>query len=351
MLRILKNLKTQQTILIALLPLAVMVVIAAAYASVQMKLIDGRYAALLDREVRAEQALNSARSMTRQFALILYRNIAEVDLDRIRISEADLDAASEDFSSFVEEASGETPDRAAAIRDATAKFASAQADARVVRAAALQRDRNKALRSMRGVENELNEARQAISDQIAALAHSVAERSEDLTANTKRTIVVTWIVVLGGLATSVAIALYFAHRQIVAVLLALRDSIRDVAEGHLDRRIPYQNRKNEAGEISRALSTLQQVAAEQALQAWIKTQIAGLVERLRPVDTYDAFGSAMLAGFRKRSISCSERSTSSARAVPRSYATAASGSRRTGRSMPFPSAPVTSVKLHWPGAP
>ena len=292
----LENLKTRTALLFALVPLSAMVLIAALYASLEMKRIDANYHGLIDRDVRALENITNARAQTRQFELLLYRNIAETDIVRIRLVEADIDKAADDFGGYIEAAAGEKPDRTSEIRTAATQFYGAVNDARAVRAATLGQQSAKALRAMRGVESELNEARRALAEEAIALDHAIDERTLQLSANTRNTIVVTWVVILAGLLASVAVAVTIVQKQVVAVLLTLRSSIQDVAEGRLNKPIPFGERANEIGEISRALATLQEVAREQELQTWIKSQIAALAEQLTACTTYGQFGRRLLSG-------------------------------------------------------
>ncbi len=104
-----KNLKVRTALLLAFLPLATMVVVAALYASVQIYVIDRNYRDLIDRGVSALEDLTNARAETRQYALLLYRTIAETDLDRIHFIEIDLDVAANNFDGDVERAAREVP--------------------------------------------------------------------------------------------------------------------------------------------------------------------------------------------------------------------------------------------------
>ncbi len=148
---------------------------------------------------------------------------------------------------------------------------------------------------MRGVEEELNAAREMIAEEVTSFDSDAAQRSRDLNAGTRRTILITWLVILAGLLASVAMALSIVRSYVVSVLLALRKSIGDVAEGQLDGTIPYQDRTNEIGEISRALVTLQRVSREQADQSWVKSQVTNMRVRLQRATTFAEFDEGLLA--------------------------------------------------------
>ncbi len=95
---LLANFKIRTKIFVALLPLAVMVIVAALYASIQMNRIDTRYSDLIDNDVKALHNLTIARVLSNRFAQLLYQEIAETDADRMRVIDADLDENSRGIS-------------------------------------------------------------------------------------------------------------------------------------------------------------------------------------------------------------------------------------------------------------
>ena len=75
----LANFKIRTKVLIALLPLVVMVIVAALYASIEMNRIDTRYSDLIGKDVNALQNLTVARVLNNRFGHLLYKEIAETD--------------------------------------------------------------------------------------------------------------------------------------------------------------------------------------------------------------------------------------------------------------------------------
>jgi two-component system sensor histidine kinase/response regulator len=86
---LLANFKIRTKVLIALLPLAIMVIVAVLYSSIEMKRIETRYSDLLDRDVKALQSLTTARALDNRFGLFLYKEIAELDVDTMRVIDAE----------------------------------------------------------------------------------------------------------------------------------------------------------------------------------------------------------------------------------------------------------------------
>src|ERR1700746_1011378 len=134
---LLANFKIRTKVLAALFPLVVMVLVAALYSSMEMKKIDVLYSDLIGRDVKALQKLTVARALDNRFGLFLYKEIAELDADRMRIIDADLEETVAQFHSAVEQAKGDSPSLAPAIKAATALFDQAVSDSHPVRAATL----------------------------------------------------------------------------------------------------------------------------------------------------------------------------------------------------------------------
>ncbi|HVM74476.1 MAG TPA: response regulator, partial [Candidatus Saccharimonadales bacterium] len=63
----------------------------------------------------------------------------------------------------------------------------------------------------------------------------------------------------------------------------------------LETEIPFLNRKNEIGEISRSLSTLQQGARERETQSWLKSETASTALRLQSADDFSVFANSLLS--------------------------------------------------------
>jgi len=293
---LLANLKIRTKVLIALLPLAIMVFIAALYSSDRMSTIDARYSGLLDKDVKALQNLTLAQAHNNKFGLFLYKEIAELDLDRMRVIDGDIDQTVTDFHAALEEAKRESPGLASEINAAAVLFDQEAAESRPVRAATQAQQNDKAMKLMREVyDPEWSATRRAVMGLQQAVRSQVDRRSAELTASTIQTIRTTWIVITLGLLMSFAIALSIVQVEVVKVVLSFRNRILDVAEGRLDRPVDNLSRPNEIGEMSRALQTLQVAARERETQAWIKAEVASMTQRLQSADDFAAFADAILS--------------------------------------------------------
>jgi len=120
---VLANFKIRTKVLIALLPLAIMVVVAALYASIEIKIIDTAYSNLLENETKSYQQMTLARAMHNRFDQYLYREIAETDVDQKHVIDADLDLTAADFLVAAEDAQRRSPENISAIEAVTARQA------------------------------------------------------------------------------------------------------------------------------------------------------------------------------------------------------------------------------------
>jgi signal transduction histidine kinase/DNA-binding response OmpR family regulator/HPt (histidine-containing phosphotransfer) domain-containing protein len=292
---LLANFKLPRKLLIAMAPLAVMAILAVLYSSFQSKRIDTWYSQLIDNEIKAVHKLDVVRAIDRHYGLYLYRLLAEPDPDRMQVIEGQLETAYSEFKTQAAEAIRLAPDRAGQISAALAVFDKAVLDSRRVRAAALAGDKAKATTLMRSVDPEFQETHQSIvklSDELQAV---VDQRSEELTARTRRSILITWLVIAFGLLFTFALVSYVLHVDIVQELFSLRDSIQSLASGNLDQPIPFLNRPNEIGEISRSLHTLQGGAKDRETQSWVKAELAATGVRLQAAEDFSVFSASLLS--------------------------------------------------------
>ena len=293
---LLSNFKIRNKVFVALLPLAVMVIAAAIYSSIEIRNIDTRYSRLLDRDVKVLQNLTAARALDNEFSLLLYKEIAETDVDRMREIDGELDQVEAEFRSTVEEAKRESLSLAPEIQSATDFFDQAVSVSRPVRAATMSQDNDKAMRLMReSADPEMVKARKAFDELSEELHAKVDQQSDQLTARTRRTILITWVVIVVGLALSFAIALSIVQVEVVKVVLSFRTRILDVAEGRFDQPIANLDRPNEIGEMSRALQTLQIAAREQEILGWVKAEVAVTTERLQSAEDFPRFATVLLS--------------------------------------------------------
>src|ERR1700722_4041497 len=297
---ILSNLKIRTKVLLALLPLALMVVLAALYASIEMERIDSWYRELVNQDVMTLQSLTAARALNNLFGQLLYEEIAEQDVDRMLRLDSELGQAVTEYHAAMQEAKQGSPELTAKIDALSDLFDQLVIDSRPMRAAPLRHDNARAMKLASGTfRPEMVHHRQELEALNKQSQAAVEQESRLLTARTHRTILITWIVIALGLAISFSIALSIVQVEVVRVVMWFRRRILDVAEGRLDQPILNLDRPNEIGEMSRALEALQVVSRERQLEAWVKTELAATTEQLQQAEHFPEFGSLLFSRISK----------------------------------------------------
>ena len=292
----LANFKIRNKLLVAMLPLALMAIGAGVYSSIESEKIDTWYSNLIDNYVKTFQSVTAARGDTMRFRLLLYQLVAEDNPDQRQENDGELDRVQADYRALLADALQQNPGHANKIKAAEALFDRAASSARPVRAAALAGNREKAMNIMHsGVDADLQQARQAMTNLVDEMQKSANQESDELTVRTHRAILITWIVIILGLAASFVIALSILQAEVVQAVLSFRNRILDVAEGRLDQPIANLDRPNEIGEMSRALQVLQVGARERETQGWVKTEVATTVARLQSAEDFAAFSTILLS--------------------------------------------------------
>src|SRR5277367_2240970 len=180
--RFFENLRLRRKLLVAMVPLALMVIVAGVYSSIESKMIDTWYTSLIGQQVKALREVTEARAHTNRYGLFLYELIVETDPGRKRIVDGELQGVVSDFHGVIAEALKESPERADKINAAADLFDRAVADAQPARAAALAGNSEMATSMMLGgVNQELQQARQATINIMADLQSYVDQRSDELT--------------------------------------------------------------------------------------------------------------------------------------------------------------------------
>ncbi len=273
-----------------------MVLVAVAYSTFEMVRADMQYTAIIDGDVKALRSLIVAQALSNKFNLLLYREMVETDKGAKHQIDSELDEISTEFRSFVDEAIREAPAHAIEIRNVAAEFNRSMFSSHDLRAAALAGDSQTAALLMHGEMNpRLDRARQSMTELVLMMDKSIDQQSDELTTKMHRSVAITWLVALLGLGASTTFALVIVQREVVEPLQKFRGRILDVAEERTEGPIPYQDRTDEMGEMSRALQSLQNVAREKQLQGWVKTEIAATTEQLQSSEDFAAFSANLLS--------------------------------------------------------
>ncbi len=291
---VLANFKMRTKVLVALLPLAVMVIGCALYASIEMKEIDAWYSDLINHDFKSYRSLSLARALSNRFNQYLYRQIAEPDVDQKQVIDADLNRAALEFHNAVDEAKRSTPVLASSIDDASNLFDVLAADSHPARAATMAQDNVRAMKIMHAVEPEWVKTRDSLAEVESVVQTRVDQRSSELNNRTRRAIRITWTAIILSLIATFTIAYFIVKVEVVQVVANFRNLILEVAKGRLDQPITTLHLQNEIGEMSRALQTLQGAARERETQAWIKAEGATLTQQLQSAEEFPEFARILL---------------------------------------------------------
>src|SRR5215472_18010319 len=98
---LLSNLRIRPKLLIALAPLALLALAAALYSSIQSKWIDDQYTELISKNEYSLRRLLDARSNLILYGALLYKDIAELDPDRMRAIESEIEKTYSEFKAGI----------------------------------------------------------------------------------------------------------------------------------------------------------------------------------------------------------------------------------------------------------
>jgi len=146
----LANLKLRRRLLIAMTPLAIMVMLESVYSSIQNNSTDTSYSDLIDTEVEGLRSVSEARSHTNRFGMFLFELVAETDPAKRPAIDAELDKVRADYQSVIADALIKVPGRAAEIRAASVLFDRVIEDSRTVRSLAMAGNNQLALNTIHG---------------------------------------------------------------------------------------------------------------------------------------------------------------------------------------------------------
>src|SRR5277367_3605470 len=108
----LTNLRLRRKLLVAMVPLALMVLAAGVYSSVESKTIDGWYSVLIDHEVKALRSVGEARAHTNRFGLFLFELADESDPGRREVIDGQLTEVANNYHTVIATALKQNPERA-----------------------------------------------------------------------------------------------------------------------------------------------------------------------------------------------------------------------------------------------
>ncbi len=149
-----------------------------------------------------------------------------------------------------------------------------------------------------------NEIREQIDQQLAArvgvldqltdfnkqIADSLRTQAVATLSETRRNLTVTAVALLAALSWLG----WVLFRQIVLPIHALREAVKDVADGNYKRDVPRITANDETGELARSIDQLRQVAAATEQERWVKDQVGQISISLQQARTIEEFGQRLV---------------------------------------------------------
>jgi len=288
------NLRIRTKLLLVLLPLAFAVVGAVQYMSYEFQRIEKRYSDMVTYRVPALKSMTRANQRLLHIMQLLYEEVAEDSQDQISRTDGQIDSVTREYQVFLAEALRLTRADTARLGAVVNLFNEFLAEAKAVRRRASANHDELALSMLETrVKPAFQKAREANASYVDDLHVALDNESEALRSMASQTILLVWMVIAVSMALVLAVAVVVLQRAVVGVINALRGAIQEIAAGKLDTRIPFLDLSNEAGEISRALLTLQQAAVGREVQSWIKGETAATAEKLQTAEDFVAFAALL----------------------------------------------------------
>ena len=247
--------------------LGALCIAAAIFAAINMKSIDDKYSLIIAGPEKAIADSTRANRGLVGAARDIYRMAIATDPAEIATAQTLLDADKGVFGSSIDRAASEAPDRKsdldrfkadglAALSDtcaSTLRYAHSTDPADVARAAAaMNKDCAPALESVSG-------RMAAFNSQFTA---DIDKQSDDTTAKTNGTILMTCLLIFGGLVGVVILSVWMTLTSLVRPVKALTGIMAEMAKGRLDVTVAGQDRADEIGQMSRTAEIFRQGLAE-----------------------------------------------------------------------------------------
>ncbi|QND17234.1 HAMP domain-containing protein (plasmid) [Rhizobium leguminosarum bv. trifolii] len=224
------------------------------YVSTKLRLIDDTYSALLAVDASGTNKLAEINGNSDSVGRVLYRLIAETDLDSMKKSESELAQVFDETARFVDEAASIYPSEKARFDALKSDLRALQTTTPPIAKASMANDN---VTAMKLVMESFKPARMKFDDTAAQLyAWSKAElqrKNDAASVVTNDTILTSYIVLAIGALISLSVGTAISLGQIVRPIRRLTETMAAVAGGNLALDIPGADRGDEIGAMSAAV--------------------------------------------------------------------------------------------------
>ncbi|MDD0843796.1 response regulator [Pseudomonas sp. Gutcm_11s] len=137
---------------------------------------------------------------------------------------------------------------------------------------------------------QLDDRADAVLDDIAEVKQkALYDLVTEITGNAERSSLLTYILLLGGLALAIMLA-WLVSQSIRKPLERVRNAVDQLTAGHLDQPIPHTDLANETGDLARAIAKLQIESRQLERQRWIKAQVSLVQIDIQAAETPEQLG-------------------------------------------------------------
>ncbi|EJT02264.1 methyl-accepting chemotaxis protein [Rhizobium sp. CCGE 510] len=224
------------------------------YVSSNLRSIDDTYSALLDVDASGTNKLAEITGNSDAIGRVLYRLIAEPDVDSMKKSESELAEVFDETSGFIDDAASRYPDEKARFDELKSDLRALQATTPPIVKASMVSDNVTALQLATDSFKPARRSFDADATELYTWAKVELKRKNDAASDvTNATISTSYVVLVIAALISLAIATAISLGQIVRPIRRLTETMAAVAGGNLALDIPGADRGDEIGEMSAAV--------------------------------------------------------------------------------------------------
>ncbi|ANM21119.1 methyl-accepting chemotaxis protein (plasmid) [Rhizobium sp. N541] len=224
------------------------------YVSTQLRSIDDTYSALLDIDASGTNRLAEITGNSDSIGRVLFRLIAEPDVDSMKKSESELAQVFDETAGFIADATSHYPSEKARFDDLKSDLQALRATTPAIVKASMASDNVTALQL---TGEDFKTARLKFDGDATELydwAKAELQRKNDAaSAVTNETIATSYIVLVIGALISLGLGTAISIGQIVRPIRGLTETMGAIAGGNLALDIPGADRGDEIGEMSAAV--------------------------------------------------------------------------------------------------
>jgi methyl-accepting chemotaxis protein len=224
------------------------------FATSRMTSIDDGYSTFIDRDAQAWMTATRLRRNTYQLWMLCFRIIAESDVGQMKKAEAEIATMFEEYDQLLRKVKADAPAFAARTDALAGKMTGLNRELAPMLKLALADQDGPAIELMHQKINPLFEQIAADGDAVrSALNDAIKKGSDDLTDTTHATILMTVVLMGGGLVLGIVLAVLVTLVGITWPIGRLVACMKSIAAGRYDVEVPGAARRDEVGIMAGAV--------------------------------------------------------------------------------------------------